>query len=129
VHEKYRLAKDKEQIEQEQRKLRERETELASLQMFQKTVNSLGQFVENGLAALARAMSDKEKETLGLVDRSLQPKVAEVFAELNKDVEFVAKGVKSMTDLSALVTSKIENLKQGSKSAETPAAEPERVNP
>ena len=44
VHEKYRLAKDKEQIEQEQRKLRERETELASLQMFQKTVNSLGQF-------------------------------------------------------------------------------------
>lgn len=111
VHEKHRLTREKERIEEEQRKLRERETELASLQMFQKTVNSLGQFVENGLTSLGKTIGDKEREVLGMVDKSLQEKISTSFREMHQGVEFVAKGVKSMTDLSALVTSKIEGIK------------------
>jgi hypothetical protein len=47
---------------------------------------------------------------LGLVDAAKSEQVKAVFSELNQGVEGVAKGIKSMTDLSALVTSKIEGL-------------------
>ena len=120
VHEKHRMTREKEIIEEEQRKLRERESELASLQMFQKTVNSLGQFVENGLATLAKTLRDKEGEVREIADKSRHDVVAHVFAELNESLAFVSKGVKSMTDLSALVTSKIENLQPGASSSEPP---------
>jgi hypothetical protein len=79
--------------------------------MFQKTVNSLGQFVESGLTSLSKTMAAKEAEMVALVDKKQQDRVKAVFQELNQGVEGVAKGVKSMTDLSALVTSKIEGLK------------------
>lgn len=114
VHEKHRIAREKQLLEEEQRRLHDRETELASLQMFQKTVNSLGQFVESGLTSLIRAMASKEAEVLGLVDKNRQSQVKAIFQELNQGVEGVAKGVKSMTDLSALVSSKIEGLKSSS---------------
>ena len=127
VHEKHRIARERLHIEQEQRRLHDREMELASLQMFQKTVNSLGQFVENGLASLARSMADKEVEMVGLVEKKLQDRVKGVFQELNQGIEFVAKGVKSMTDLSALVTSKIEGLKHSSGEEKYPTKESERT--
>lgn len=127
VHEKHRIARERLHIEQEQRRLHDRETELASLQMFQKTVNSLGQFVENGLASLARSMADKEVETVGLVEKNLQDRVKGIFQELNQGIEFVAKGVKSMTDLSALVTSKIEGLKHSSGEEKHSTKESERT--
>ncbi|MCU0453847.1 MAG: response regulator [Bacteroidetes bacterium] len=110
VHEKHRIAREKRRIEAEQRRLHDRETELASLQMFQKTVNSLGQFVESGLTTLSKTLTDKQKEVLAMVDASKAEKVRAVFGELTQGVEGVAKGIKSMTDLSALVTSKIEGL-------------------
>jgi DNA-binding NtrC family response regulator len=110
VHEKHRIAREKQRIEEEQRRLHDRETELASLQMFQKTVNSLGQFVESGLTTLSKTLADKQSEVLALVDASKSDHVKAVFAELRQGVEGVAKGIKSMTDLSALVTSKIEGL-------------------
>lgn len=110
VHEKHRIGREKQRIEEEQRRLHDRETELASLQMFQKTVNSLGQFVESGLTSLSKTVADKQAEVLSMVDAGKADKVRAVFAELNQGVEAVAKGIKSMTDLSALVTSKIEGL-------------------
>jgi DNA-binding NtrC family response regulator len=110
VHEKHRIAREKRRIEEEQRRLHDRETELASLQMFQKTVNSLGQFVESGLTTLSKTLADKQAEVLGLVDASKSEQVKALFSELNQGVEGVAKGIKSMTDLSALVSSKIEGL-------------------
>jgi DNA-binding NtrC family response regulator len=114
VHEKFTLTKEKNRIEQEERKLREREMELASLQMFQKTVNSLGQFVENGLSTLERSIIDKEQELLSKVEKKAQEDVRKAFKELRDGVGFVAKGVKSMTDLTALVSTKIENIKSSS---------------
>ncbi len=113
VHEKFTLTKEKNRIEQEERKLREREMELASLQMFQKTVNSLGQFVENGLSTLERSIIDKEQELLGKIDKKAQEDIRKAFKELRDGVGFVAKGVKSMTDLTALVSTKIEHIKSG----------------
>lgn len=113
VHEKFTLTKEKNRIESEERKLREREMELASLQMFQKTVNSLGQFVENGLSTLERNIMDKERELLAALDQKGQEVAKKAFKELRDGVGFVAKGVKSMTDLTALVSSKIEHIKGG----------------
>jgi FixJ family two-component response regulator len=111
VHEKHTLTREKERIEGEEKKLREREMELASLQMFQKTVNSLGRFVENGLATLATTSKDKEQELLSELDKKTHEKVKKVFKELSEGIEYVAKGVTSMTDLTALVSSKIEHIK------------------
>lgn len=67
-------------------------------------------------------MGSKEAEMVGLVEKSRQDHVKAIFQELNQGVEGVAKGVKSMTDLSALVSSKIEGLK--SSSSESHASEP-----
>ena len=127
VHEKHRLAREKQHIEEEQRRLHDRETELASLQMFQKTVNSLGQFVESGLTSLSKAMAAKEAEVTGMVDKGSQDRIKSIFQELNQGIEGVAKGVKSMTDLSALVSSKIEGLKHSAPDAHAEEEHSKRV--
>ena len=114
VHEKHSLTREKERIEGEEKKLREREMELASLQMFQKTVNSLGQFVENGLTTLATSARDKERDLIKELDKKTHESIKQAFKELNEGIEYVAKGVKSMTDLTALVSSKIEHIKESS---------------
>ena len=119
VHEKHTLIREKQRIEGEEKKLRERELELASLQMFQKTVNSLGQFVENGLAALAKTSKDQESELLKDLDKKTHENIKKAFKELSEGIEYVARGVKSMTDLTALVSSKIEHIKSTSDAAVT----------
>ncbi len=128
VHEKHRIAREKLRIEEEQRRLHDRETELASLQMFQKTVNSLGQFVETGLATLSRTLADKEADVLKMVDPSKVDHAKALFAELKQGVEGVGKGIKSMTDLSALVTSKIEGLQLHPTESGQPSDTNERTN-
>ncbi len=120
VHEKHTLVREKQRIEGEEKRLREREMELASLQMFQKTVNSLGQFVENGLTTLAKTSKEKESELIAELEKKTHESIRKAFAELSEGIEYVARGVKSMTDLTALVSSKIEHIKGANDTATPP---------
>jgi hypothetical protein len=87
--------------------------------MFENTVNSLGQFVESSLSGLLKNLQRQEDEILRLVPADAKGRSREVFVELRKGIEVVSTGMKSMLDLTSLVTKKMESI-QGQRTDDAP---------
>lgn len=110
VHERHLYRKDMERRKLEEHKEQERQKELASLQMFQSTVNSLGQFLNNGLVTLATKINNKENELSKFVKAEGKEEILQLFAELKHELDVISSGIKSMLELSTLVTQKLEGI-------------------
>jgi DNA-binding response OmpR family regulator len=119
VHERYLYRKELHRREEEERSHKGTQKDMESLKMFENTVNSLGQFVESSLSGLLRNLQRHEDEILKLVSADAKNQCREVFVELRKGIEVVSTGMKSMLDLTSLVTKKMESI-QGSRKAEEP---------
>jgi DNA-binding NtrC family response regulator len=113
VHERYLYRRGLHQREEDQRATKGTQRDLESLKMFENTVNSLGQFVESSLSSLLKNLQRQEEEILRLVQADAKGRCREVFLELRKGIEVVSTGMKSMLDLTSLVTKKMESI-QGS---------------
>ena len=110
IHEKYTAARKKKELELEQRRLEEKEKEVESLRMFEGTVNSIGQFLENGLTGLSRKVEVNGERLLPYVVEDGKDQFAKFLSDLKKEIELVAAGTKSISDLSALVAQKLERI-------------------
>ncbi|HTP13505.1 MAG TPA: hypothetical protein VMM37_07735, partial [Bacteroidota bacterium] len=77
-------------------------------------VRSLGQFVENSLTGLVKNLQRQEEELYRAIPAEARDKCRDVFVELRKGIEVVSTGMKSMLDLTSLVTRKMESI-QGSR--------------
>jgi hypothetical protein len=117
VHERYLYRKDLHRRDEEERSQRGTQKDLESLKMFENTVNSLGQFVDNSLSGLIKNLQRQEEELLKLVPAEGKSQCREIFVELKKGIEVVSTGMKSMLDLTSLVTKKMESI-QGSRKQE-----------
>ena len=116
VHERYLYRKELHRREVEEKSTKGTQRDLESLKMFENTVNSLGQFVENSLSGLLKNLQRQEDEMLALVPPDAKGKCSVVFAELRKGIEVVSSGMKSMLDLTSLVTRKMETIQSTRKS-------------
>lgn len=110
VHERHLYRKEIEHRKLEEQKEEERRKELSSLQMFQNTVSSVGEFVNSGLATLAGKIQDRESELMKFVKAEGQEELLKTLADLKHELEVVSSGVKSMLELSTLVTQKLEGI-------------------
>ncbi len=110
IHERYTVARKKKELELERRRVEEKEKELESLRMFEGTVNSIGQFLENGLSGLSRKVEMNGERLLPYVVEEGKDQFAKFFGDLKKEIDLVAAGVKSISDLSALVAQKLERI-------------------
>jgi DNA-binding NarL/FixJ family response regulator len=119
VHERYLYRRDLHRREEEAKSSRGTQRDLESLKMFENSVNSLGQFVESSLSGLLKNLQRQEEEILRLVPAEAKGKCRDVFVELKKGIEVVTTGMKSMLDLTSLVTKKMESI-QGTRSDDTP---------
>jgi DNA-binding response OmpR family regulator len=119
VHERYLYRKDLHRREEEEKVTEGTHRDLESLKMFENTVRSLGQFVENSLTGLLKNLQRQEEELYRSIPAEAQGKCREVFAELKKGIEVVATGMKSMLDLTSLVTKKMESI-QGPRNNDNP---------
>ena len=99
--------------------MREQQKDLASLQMFQNTVSSIGQFVNNSLASLSNKISETETDLLEYVTNDGRKSFLDSFAALKKEFDVAFSGLKSMLDLTTLVTQKLEGI-QNSQSTDQP---------
>lgn len=107
VHERYLWRKELEHRDEEERLSREKEKDFELLTTFQNTVNSLAQFAESGLTGVSRRLTTHETQLLELLDNDGQERCKDIFNELRKEIEIVSTGLKSMHDLSVLVTQKL----------------------
>jgi len=121
VHERYLYRKDLHRREEEEKATKGTQRDLESLKMFENTVNSLGQFVESSLSGLVKNLQRQEDEMLSLVPADAKGRCRDVFVELRKGIEVVSTGMKSMLDLTSLVTKKMESI-QGQRGDDTPRA-------
>ena len=110
IHERHRVAREKKEFELEQRRVKEKEKELESLRMFEVTVNSIGQFVENGLSSLSRRVEVNGEQLLPYIVEDGKDQFTRFLGDLKKEIELVAAGAKSISDLSALVAQKLESI-------------------
>ena len=110
IHERYKVAREKKEFELEQRRVKEKEKELESLRMFEVTVNSIGQFVENGLAGLSRKVEVNGERLLPQIMEEGKEQFTSFLSDLKKEIDLVAAGAKSISDLSALVAQKLESI-------------------
>lgn len=110
IHERYTVARKKKELELEQRRLEEKEKEVESLRMFEGTVNSIGQFLENGLSGLARKVQVNGERLLPYIADDGKDQFTKFLGDLQKEIDLVAAGVKSISDLSALVAQKLERI-------------------
>ncbi len=110
IHERYTVARKKKELELEQRRVEEKEKELESLRMFEGTVNSIGQFLENGLSGLARKVQVNGERLLPYIADDGKDQFTKFLGDLQKEIDLVAAGVKSISDLSALVAQKLERI-------------------
>lgn len=115
VHERYLYRREMMRREREDLMKREQQKDLASLQMFQNTVNSIGQFVNNGLGGLSKKIQESETDLLKYVTNDGRKSFLEAFAALRQEFDVVSSGLKSMLDLTALVTQKLEGIQTSSK--------------
>jgi len=121
VHERYLYRQDLHRREAEDRSTKGTQRDLESLKMFESTVNSLGQFVESSLTGLLKNLQRQEDEILKVVSTDARAKCREVFLELRKGIEVVSTGMKSMLDLTSLVTKKMESI-QGPRPNDAPGS-------
>jgi DNA-binding NtrC family response regulator len=119
VHERYLYRRDLHRREEEEKTSKGTQRDLESLKMFENTVRSLGQFVENSLTGLVRNLQRQEEELYRVIPAEAQAKCKEVFFELRKGIEVVSTGMKSMLDLTSLVTKKMESI-QGPRDHDNP---------
>ncbi|HEX9615196.1 MAG TPA: response regulator [Bacteroidota bacterium] len=110
VYERYLYRKEITKREREENEMRARQKDMASLQMFQHTVNSIGQFVTNGLAQLTKEISNAEATLQKYVSPEGRTSFTESFTALKHEFDVVSSGMKSMLDLTALVTQKLEGI-------------------
>ncbi|MEX1138773.1 MAG: response regulator [Bacteroidota bacterium] len=119
VHERYLYRREISLRERQEIEHREQQKDMASLQMFQSTVNSIGQFVNNGLFQLTKEISSAESELLKYVNDDGRKAFLDSFSSLKQEFEVVSSGLKSMLDLTTLVTQKLEGI-QNPKGDEQP---------
>lgn len=119
VHERYLYRRDLHRREEEEKSTKGTQRDLESLKMFENTVNSLGQFVESSLMGLLKNLQRQEEELLRIIPLDAHGKCREVFSELKKGIEVVSTGMKSMLDLTSLVTKKMESI-QGPRKTDNP---------
>jgi len=110
VHERCLYRREISRREREEIENREHQKDMASLQMFQSTVNSIGQFVNNGLFQLTKEIGNAESELLKYVNEDGRKAFLESFSALKQEFEVVSSGLKSMLDLTTLVTQKLEGI-------------------
>ncbi|MBI4417889.1 MAG: response regulator, partial [Ignavibacteriales bacterium] len=67
VFERYLYRREMSKRERQEVEMREQQKDMASLQMFQHTVNSIGQFVNNGLSQLSKEIGNAETRLLPFV--------------------------------------------------------------
>ncbi|MBI4427533.1 MAG: response regulator [Ignavibacteriales bacterium] len=110
VHERHMYKRAIIEREAEERVLREKQKELDALQSFHTTVNSLGQLVERGLAAL----TEKIKKHQEIISKSANADMKEqwlvTLKDLEQDVQVVSSGVSSMRNLSTVVIHKLDEI-------------------
>ena len=117
VFERYLYRKEVTRREHEEQQMRQQQKDLASLQMFQNTVSSIGQFVNNSLVSLSKTISDTEGDLLQYVTNDGRKPFLESFSGLKQEVDVAFSGLKSMLDLTTLVTQKLEGI-QSSRSGD-----------
>ena len=122
VHERHLYRKELFRRQLEDRKDQHRQKELAALQMFQNTVNSVGQFVNGGLSNLSKKIQDREGDVLGFVRSEGRERVVEMLEDLRHELEVISAGVKSMLELSTLVGEKLEGIQNPDKAGEEAAS-------
>jgi DNA-binding NtrC family response regulator len=108
----YRLElsrREKKELEQQQRT-----QELETLRTFQNSVTSIGQFAETGLSGLLAKLESHRTNIAKIVMAEHAEKFNAIFAEVRRDIEVVASGVKSMVDLSSLVSKKLGGIERPS---------------
>ncbi len=119
VHERYLYRRDLHRREEEEKANKGTQRDFESLKMFENTVKSLGQFVENSLTGLLKNLERQEEDLYKSIPVEARQKCREVFLEIRKGVEVVSTGMKSMLDLTSLVTKKMESI-QGPRNQDTP---------
>ncbi len=110
VHERRRLAREKEKIELEKHRQEQTRKELESLQMFEGTLNSIRAIVENGLAGLSRRVETNGVQLLPFVAENGKSQFTRFLEDLKKEIALVKTGTKSISDFSALVARKLESI-------------------
>jgi DNA-binding NtrC family response regulator len=101
--------REKGELEQQQR-----QQELETLRTFQNSVTSIGQFAENGLSGLLQKIEGHRANIAKLVSAENTDRFNAIFKELRHDIELVSSGVKSMVDLSSLVSKKLSGIERPS---------------
>jgi DNA-binding response OmpR family regulator len=114
VFERYLYRREMSKRERQEVEMREQQKDMASLQMFQHTVNSIGQFVNNGLSQLSKEIGNAETLLLPFVKEDGRQTFLETFNALKQEFEVVSSGLKSMLDLTALVSQKLEGIRNPS---------------
>ncbi|MBI3005334.1 MAG: response regulator [Ignavibacteriales bacterium] len=127
IYEQYRVAREKKEMELEQRRAKEREKELESLQMFEGTLNSIRQFVENGLASLSRKVQMNGEPLLPYVKEEGKGQFKKFLDDVKIEIELVGSGAKSISDFSALVARKLESIQAERKRLDAENRPPSRV--
>jgi len=112
VYERHLLRKEMEQRKLEERKQKERQQELEVLRSFQNTVSSVGQFVTNSLSTLGTMLQQREGELMKFIKEGGREELQKTLAEMKQELEVISSGVKSMLDLSSLVTQKLEEIQR-----------------
>ncbi len=108
VHERYLFRKEKQRIEQEER---EREKNAAAIKMFGDTVVSIGHYVNNALSVLSMSLTEDERELSEYVPEPKREKFRSAFQQLHQEFSIVAAGVRSMLNLSSVVTKRMKHTK------------------
>jgi DNA-binding response OmpR family regulator len=106
VYERYLFRKEKQRREEEER---EREKNAAAIKMFGETVVSIGHYVNNALAVLSMNLTEHERDLTMYVPEAQREKFREAFGELRQEFSIVAAGVRSMLNLSSLVTQRVND--------------------
>jgi len=119
VFERYLYRREVLRREREEHQMRQQQQDLASLQMFQNTVSSIGQFVNNSLAVLSKRIAETETDLLQYVTNDGRKSFRDSFSALKQDFDVAFSGLKSMLDLTTLVTQKLEGI-QNPKSTDQP---------
>ncbi len=120
VFERYMYRREVFRREKEEVQSHAQQKDLASLQMFQNTVNSIGQFVNSGLSQLTGRLAETETELLKYVTNDGRKPFLEAFTGLRQEFEVVSSGLKSMLDLTTLVTQKLEGIQHTHESGKRP---------
>lgn len=118
VYERHQLRKEMEHRKLEERKQQERQEELTVLRTFQDTVHSVGQFVASSLSTLETMLDNREKDLIKLTSQEGREALLKTFADMKHELGVISSGVKSMLDLSSLVTQKLEEIQQDQRLAQ-----------